>query len=210
MGHDDGSHDGDMEDFDGEPPPSRHSTLDPNYLAPEFWGANDEDFEGSEGSYLTTPGDEEEAFKAREEDPILREIKATLIKLVLEDYLAQNSNNGFRTHAGQGAAGGTQAGGRQPTEPQTPNRNPRGNKRKRGQNDDGNEGGEDGTKEPPQRPPSSKKGYGNTRLLACPYYKRDPLRYSDLNTDPNERVYRHCCTVVIEAQGHRLKQHLER
>ncbi|KAK6379428.1 hypothetical protein LTS17_006346 [Exophiala oligosperma] len=47
------------------------------------------------------------------------------------------------------------------------------------------------------------------KLLACPYAKNDPFRYSERNTNPTEMVYHKCASKIL-TNIPRLKQHLYR
>lgn len=75
---------------------------------------------------------------------------------------------------------------------------------------DGDEGGDEGRR--PKRvhwdgnePDSS----STEKLLACPYAKNDPIRYSERNTDPAETAYHKCASKIL-TNIPRLKQHLYR
>ena len=80
--------------------------------------------------------------------------------------------------------------------------------KKRSCTDDEND--HDENDEPPRKRPSARREYGaanDGKLLACPYSKFDPGRYSERNT--TEMQYRNCSSCFLTSIP-RLKQHLYR
>ncbi|KIW18492.1 hypothetical protein PV08_02780 [Exophiala spinifera] len=53
------------------------------------------------------------------------------------------------------------------------------------------------------------EGAVGEKLLACPYAKNDPIRYSERNTNPEETAYHKCASKIL-TNIPRLKQHLYR
>ena len=175
----------------------------------------------TENSFTTTPTwEDEHAWRARQEIPILIQLQTELAELMCNQYLdtLDSSEWGVTVRAPRSSSGRPQKSQPSASTYAGDDSNNNGLKRKNQGDDNENDGaGDQGDRNSrgrkirgPKKPRRSTPG--DSDYIACPYYKDDPRRYSHLNCQqgPREEIYRKCASSTIRPETCRLKQHLQR
>ena len=206
---------------DGLPHLTQSSSDLKDHLVPDGSDFDSEfDDRATENSFTTTPTwEDEHAWRARQEIPVLLQLQEKLVDLMCTRYLETLDLNDARfTACTPGPSGRTRTN--QPSASTPAGGAPPNNGRKRKTRDDenvndgsGDEEEDDGNNKKrrgAQTPKQSTKG--DQSLAACPYYKDNSWRYSYRNCrqDGRERDHRKCASATIRPESFRLKQHLLR
>ena len=175
--------------------------------------------EGENSFMESIDSDEAAHFWEAELDPCLHSLRSTLIQVLVASYidaesLVVNSETTQYLAAENNQVGHAKSSSTSSSSSLSDTKPSSASTGKRRRDHDNNDNDNDEDHEDQQRQPSRKKlRHTNTsisidgRLLACPYCKYDPTRYSERNIE--QKNYRGCSSIYLTSIS-RVKQHLYR